>query len=946
MFRVCDFLKLSLLGLFCTAAAADELTREELNFFESKIRPVLIRECYGCHSNKSGNVRGGLKLDTRELMRIGGSTGPAVVPGKPDESWLYNAITHQDFVMPPKRKLPQNVIADFKKWIEMGAPDPRETTVAKIQSTISKEDISTARDSFWAYQPPERHTLPDVEQTGWAATDIDRFVLAKLEESDFSPAADAEPWQVLRRLTFDLVGLPPSPKQIKAFTEAWESNPDRAIETVVDKLLESPQFGERWGRHWLDVVRYAESTGRGVNMTYPHAWRYRDYVIDSFNEDKPFNRFVQEQLAGDLLPVRTDEEWSENLVATTFLAIGPRNVNENNRVQFAADLIDEQIDTTTRVFMGMSVACARCHDHKFDAIPQADYYAMAGIFRNATTFFGNPPSEYGEFTNVQAKRTSSLIRLPVSDPSPFDKSYTAAELADLRQQMTDAMQSRRELRNAGSRDSGSGDAARNAQRNRLRINNQLADISAKLAVVDQNGKPISYTMGVQELADPQNARILARGEIDQPGREVSRGFPQVLCSTPTKISSKSSGRKELARWIGSDENPLTARVMVNRIWQHMMGRGIVSSTENFGVTGQLPSHPRLLDNLAVEFVESGWSVKTIVKQIALSRVYRIQSSHNTEYHELDPDNTLLWRANARRLDAEAIRDAMLAMSGQLDLKRPRGSEVAKAGYVRVQGGVLGNPRDIAREAIQQIGRNSGGQIQPGNGRGQFGGGNRPQGGRPQFGGGNRPQDGRPQFGSGNRPQGGRPQGGRPQFGGGRPQFGGGRPQFGGGRPGGFRGGQTGGMDRESIMSEVAHRVSHQLDMEDAKFRSVYLPVVRDEEPRSLEVFDFADSSAVTGQRETSNTANQALYMMNNRFVIQQSEALADRLIRYSSVPAEQVGVAVQITLGRAPTAGERAALVRFAREFSSEGGSSSRHRDTLAAMCQSLFACADFRYVE
>lgn len=914
------FVSLSVLGLVCVSAVADELTREQLNFFESKIRPVLMRECYGCHSNKSGNVRGGLKLDTRELMRIGGSTGPAIVPGKPDESWLYNAITHKDFVMPPRRQLPQNVIEDFRKWIEMGAPDPRESSVAKIQSTITADDISTARDSFWAYQPPKGHPLPVVDFKQWAATDVDRFVLAKLEESDLEPAADAEPWQVLRRLSFDLVGLPPSPQQIKAFTQAWERNPDQAIESVVDRLLASPQFGERWGRHWLDIVRYAESTGRGVNMTYPHAWRYRDYVIDSFNDDKPFNRFIHEQLAGDLLPVQTDREWADNLVATTFLAIGPKNVNENNRVQFAADVIDEQIDVTTRVFMGMSVACARCHDHKFDAIPQADYYALAGIFRNATTFFGNPPSEYGEFSNVQAKRNSSLIRLPVSDPSPFDKSYTPAELDDLRQQMADAMQQRRELRNAGTQNAGSGDAARNAQRNRLRINNQLADLSAKMAVVDQNGKPISYTMGVQDNDKPENARILARGEIDQPGQSVSRGFPQVLCSTPVKISAESSGRRELARWIGSDENPLTARVMVNRIWQHMIGQGIVSSTENFGITGQLPSHPRLLDHLAVEFVESGWSVKSIIRKLAVSRVYRIQSVHRSDYHELDPDNTLLWRANARRLDAEAIRDAMLAMSGELDLERPRGSEVAKAGYVRVQNGVIGNPRDLAREAMQRISNGSeGSQIQPRNGRGPFGGRNAQRGVRPQFGGGNRPQRGGPL---------------------------GGRPQFGGGRPGGFRAGRRGGMDGESIMNEVAHSITHQLDMEDAKFRSIYLPIVRDEEPRSLEVFDFADSSAVTGQRETSNTANQALYMMNNRFVIQQSQALADRLMKYSSAPAEQVSAAVQITLGRAPTAGERAALIRFAQEFSSERERASRYRDTLAAMCQSLFACADFRYVE
>ena len=260
--------------------------------------------------------------------------------------------------------------------------------------------------------------------SSWPKTDIDHFILAELENSSLEPAGDAEAYKVLRRLCFDLIGLPPTPEQIKSFAEKWKHNPDRAVAFVVDRLLEKDQFGERWGRHWLDVVRYAESTGREVNMTYPHAWRYRDYVIDSFNDDKPFDQFVQEQIAGDLLPTKADEEWAENLVATTFLAMGPKNVNEQNRVQFAADVVDEQIDATTRVFLGTSVACARCHDHKFDAIPQTDYYALAGVFSNMTTYFGNPPSEFGTFTTPQRKRDSSLILLPVDDPNPFDKRYS------------------------------------------------------------------------------------------------------------------------------------------------------------------------------------------------------------------------------------------------------------------------------------------------------------------------------------------------------------------------------------------------------------------------------------------------------------------------------------------------------------------------------------------
>ena len=802
---------LLLATLSVSPALADELTPEQLSFFETKIRPVLIRECYGCHSNKSGNVRGGLRLDSKELMLIGGATGPAIVPGDLEESWLYNAITHQDYVMPPKRKLPQSIINDFRKWIEMGAPDPRVNTITKINSKITKEDIQQAKDSFWAYQKPVKNTPPAIDNASWPRSDVDRFVLAKLEQAELKPAADAEPWKVLRRLTFDLIGLPPTPEQTTSFTSAWKRSPERAIASVVDRLLETKQYGERWGRHWLDVARYAESSGREVNMTYPQAWRYRDYVVDSFNDDKPFDRFIQEQVAGDLLPVKTDEQWTENLIATTFLAIGSKNLNEQNRVQFAANVVDEQIDATTRVFLGMSVACARCHDHKFDAIPQADYYAMAGIFQSMQTYFGNPQStEYGSYSGAQEKQTSTLLILPTDDPNSFDARYSPTELQNIKDEM---VAKRREM--AESRRSG-GNSGANAQRQRIVFQNTMAKLSAKLASVDENGKPLTFSMGVQERDEPNNAKILVRGEIDQPAQTVARGFPQVITDGPTGIRSKSSGRLELARWIGSDDNPLTARVMVNRIWLHMIGKGIVTSTENFGTTGQTPSHPELLDHLVVRFMESGWSVKSVVREIATSRVYRMASTFNKQYHEHDPDNSLVWRANPRRLDAEAIRDAMLSISGEIDLDRPRASVVAQAGFTRVQNGQLGSPM-------------------PGMG-----------GARPEAGQQTRPQQGRFQ------PDGQRRSGGRPRG-----------PM---GRPGGPMSGPR----------SLGGRVQNPLDMENAKFRSVYLPIVRDEEPRSLDVFDLADSSTITGQRESSNTANQSLYMMNNPLVLQQSEAFARR----------------------------------------------------------------------
>ncbi len=918
-----------LLILFAIAAVptyGQQLTPDELKFFEAKIRPVLIRECYGCHSNQAGNVRGGLRLDTREVMLIGGSSGPAIVPGDVEESLLFNAMVHEDFIMPPKRKLSDSVINDFREWIEMGAPDPRVNKISKVQSSITDEDIANARENFWAYQSPEKQRPPGIRNAEWPATSIDNFILASLEQAGIEPAQDAEPYKVLRRLCFDLIGLPPTPQQIEYFEAKWKSSPEQAITHVVDSLLKYEQFGERWGRHWLDVARFAESTGREVNQTYPHAWRYRDYVIDSFNQDKPFNQFVREQIAGDLLPAKTDEQWTSNLVATTFLAMGPKNVNERNRVQFAADQIDEQIDATTRVFLGASVACARCHDHKFDAIPQTDYYALAGVFANANTYWGSPPSEFGTFSTAQARRQSSLLLLPIEDPNPYDQRYSTKELADLRADITstieEASQSRRD-RAAGKIE------AQDAVRNRQRAANRLATLSTKLAVVDENGEPHSYCMGVQEKREPTDVKLLVRGEIDQPAQTVARGFPQVLCASPARISNDSSGRLEFANWLGSDENPLTARVMVNRIWQHMIGQGIVTSTENFGVTGQTPSHPALLDHLAVEFMESGWSVKSLIRQIATSRVYRMSTAYDEQHHEYDPGNALLWRANPKRLDAEAIRDAMLSISGEMDFDRPRGSEVAKAGYVRVRDGSLGDPRVNAREVVELAKKNVMNALQ--NERRSRGGGNSRLN---NF----RKGMGRPGLGASERQMKSNSQNGVPR---GRSNL----PMM--QRNGRFS--MEGATSSQKAMLEAAVReatslVGSGLDMEHAKYRSVYLPIVRDQAPRSLDVFDFADASTVTGVRESSNTANQALYMMNNPFVIRQSKGFASRVKQIDGNVSDQIEFVFLLAYGRPPTSGERRASESLVRSYGGQARSLSD--STLSVLCQSLFASAEFRYVD
>ena len=673
---------------FSGAGAAEDPAG--LQFFEKQIRPVLVAKCYKCHSAEAEKVKAGLLLDTREATRKGGDSGHAVVPGDLQESLLIRAIryTDKEMKMPPEKsggKLPDQVIKDFETWVKMGAPDPRDG--ASIAT--KKESDPNAGKNFWAFQPPRAAPLPGVRATAWPRNDIDRFILAGLEQKGIRPVPDADPRALLRRLYFDLVGLPPAPEEVEAFVR--DPSPE-ALAKIVDRLLASPQFGERWARHWLDVARFAESTGKERNFTFPEAWRYRDYVIAAFNADKPYDEFIREQIAGDLLPAKDEAERREHLVATGFLALGPKGLNERNREQFRMDLIDEQIDATSRAVLGLTVACARCHDHKFDPIAQRDYYALAGIFRSTETRFGTSVP-YGKKGQPNRHGTPLLALPVVSDtaneasfagtPTPAPAPEPLPPRAEPGQRLKEflANNPKRARRFA------SLPPARKAQllgRFAAEKGRRRNAEAANTAAAPRSEPKGPQAMGVVE-GQPADCRLLVRGELDQPGETVPRGFVSVLMTEPPVLPRNESGRRELAEWLVARSNPLTARVMVNRVWAHLFGQGLVATADNFGASGEKPSHPELLDFLAVKFSAPsdqaglGWSLKSLVREILLSRTYQLSSALDPAAHELDPENRLLWRATPRRLDAEALRDAMLAASGQLDLKPGDRSIVATVG---------------------------------------------------------------------------------------------------------------------------------------------------------------------------------------------------------------------------------------------------------------------------
>lgn len=613
-------------------------TSEQLAFFESKVRPVLADQCYECHSANAKKVKGGLLLDSRVGLRKGGDTGAAITPGDPDASLFIQAVRHadKDLSMPPKKMLPADQIADLEEWVRNGAPDPRsDNTVAKIEAK-SAIDWDKARE-WWSLRPLAGGSPPSVHDAAWPLNDIDRFVLGKIEQAELKPAAAAEKRALIRRATYDLVGLPPSPQEVQAFLD--DESP-AAFEKVVDRLLAMPQYGERWGRYWLDVVRYADTAGDNSDFPIPQMHRYRDWVIAAFNRDLPYDQFVRQQLAGDLLPAANDVERYEHIIATGYIANARRF---GSRVDdYPQHLtIEDTIDNFGRAFLGLTVNCARCHDHKFDPITTQDYYALYGIFHSTRYPWPGIELDQKQHDFVPLANADQIARF--QQERDEKKKTLEAEVKWLEQQLKD-----------------SDEGAKKANEEELKKGKEAAEKYSRTPPP----YPLAYAVG--EAAKREDVALQQKGDPAKPGPVVRRHFLTVLGGAELPPEDTSSGRLQLANWLLDAGNPLPARVMANRIWLYHFGKGLVPTPNDFGKQGKPATHPELLDWLAARFTEGGWSVKKMHRLIMLSRTYQLSSTRDSESAAKDPNNDLLTAYPRRRLDAEAIRDTLLSLGGSLD----------------------------------------------------------------------------------------------------------------------------------------------------------------------------------------------------------------------------------------------------------------------------------------
>ena len=525
--------------------------------------------------------------------------------------------------------------------------------VASAAPAVAAEPPAGSEDptEFWAFQPPADPPVPPVGETSWPQSLLDHFILARLEDKGLRPAPPADKRTLIRRATFDLTGLPPTPDEIDSFLA--DDSP-QAFPRVVERLLDSPAYGERWGRHWLDVVRYADSNGLDENAAHAHAWRYRDYVVAAFNSDKPYDQFVIEQLAGDLLPADDPAVRNGHLTATGFLSLGPKVLAEVDKLKMEMDIIDEQIDTTGRAFLGLTLGCARCHDHKFDPLPTTDYYALAGIFKSTRTM-------------ETFKTIARWFENEVPTPADQQKKEAWQRQVDEKKAAVDALVQAANAELQAKLEPGAELPEKPETQYPPDTQAELKRLRGELAAVEKNAPVIPAAMGVTEGAVTDLPVHIRGNHLSLAKHAVPRRFPIVLAGEEqAPLSDQASGRLELARWMTAEDHPLTSRVMVNRIWHWHFGQGLVRTPDNFGALGERPTHPELLDWLARRFVQSGWSVKAMHRLIMLSSTYQMSSAHDHRAARLDPENRLWWRANVRRLEAEEIRDALLAVSGRLD----------------------------------------------------------------------------------------------------------------------------------------------------------------------------------------------------------------------------------------------------------------------------------------
>lgn len=665
---------LLLLALWlCPATAAAQEEEEALRHFEANVLPVLKANCFKCHG--AGDVKAGLRLSDQQSLLEGGESGPAVDFANLKDSLLLSAINYEDYEMPPKGKLAQSQIDAITKWVLAGAPYPENMQEPSgDEGHAGPPPVNAQTKSWWSFQRVNRPDVPAVQDAKWAANEIDRFILARLESRNLTPNGIADKVTLIRRAYYDLIGLPPTPEEVQQFLD---DESDDAFEKVIDRLLDSDHYGEKWGRHWLDLVRYGETNSYERDGAKPYVWRYRDYVIRSFNADKPYDRFITEQLAGDEL----DQATPESVIATGFYRLGIWQDEPVDKVESMYNDLDDILVTTSEAFLGLTVGCARCHDHKIDPIPQKDYYRMLAFFRNvrrygvrgaesvldASVSEVEQPAEEKEARRVQADHDQKL-RIAIREIKRLEEMVAAGlegvEKEDFAYEMNRLAIMKNHVGDKGSKLINPGQLRHyeNLRRRRVELESNPPTGLAKALCVKEHGPESPKTF------------LLIRGNAHAEGEEVTPGFPSVLSPPEPAIqrpaSGKSTGRRlALAKWIASDENPLTARVLVNRIWQHHLGRGIVRSSSDYGFQGTPPTHPQLLDWLAAEFMEGGWKMKRLHKLIMLSSTYRMSSTRgNAQNIAADEANDYFWRFNPRRLIAEEVRDSILAVNGRLNTR--------------------------------------------------------------------------------------------------------------------------------------------------------------------------------------------------------------------------------------------------------------------------------------